>query len=199
MKSNTLLVLFLLMSFLSMGQAYNTALGVRLSPYVSENSSGNTFGITLQQRITQRITLEVIGEMRNDQPVVTGLLEYHRPIIFKGFNLYAGIGGNTNLSKVDVRDFSYGLDVVLGAELKLPFLPLVVSYDVKPALLQTFNLGVKDAFELDWRTGLSVRAVLFSEEQKKKRLKRQKKALRQDKRENFIEDLKEKNPVKKKN
>lgn len=178
-------------------QHYNTATGVRFSSFVSDSVGGNTLGITIQQRITPRFTIEAIGEMRNDQPVLTALVEYHRPLIWRGLNVYAGVGGNTNLAKVDVKDFSYGLDFILGAELKIPFLPLVVSADLKPAVLQTFEVGVKDVMKLDWRTGVSVRAVIFSDKQKRKRLRKKKKDFRQEKRQDFFEDIKEKNPLKK--
>lgn len=197
MKKIYLLFILCCSVFVVEAQLYNTAAGVRFSSFVSDSTGGNTLALTIQQRITPRFTIEAIGEMRNTQPVLTALLEYHKPILWRGLNVYAGVGGHTNLAKVEVRDFSYGLDFIIGAELQIPFLPLVVSADLKPAVLQTFNLGVKDVLELDWRTGISVRAIIFSDKQKRKRLRRKKKEIRQDKRENFFDDIKEKNPLKK--
>lgn len=198
MKHLSLIFLLCCSFFLAEAQLYNTAVGVRFSSFVIDSVGGNTLGLTVQQRITPRITIEAIGEMRNKQPILTAMLEYHRPLLWKGLNIYGGVGGNTNLSNIDVKDFSYGIDFILGAELQIPFLPLVISADIKPAVLQTFNeLGVKDVMKLDWRTGISARAVIFSDKQKRKRLRKKKKEFRQDKRQDFFEDIKEKNPLKK--
>ncbi len=166
-------------------QLYNTAVGIR---YGSHNNGG-AIGLTVQQRITPQFTIEGILELREEQPILTALLEWHKPLLWKGFNVYFGGGANVALRQVDINNFSYGIDAILGIELKIPLVPLVVSADLKPAIER-----VDETYTFDWRTGLSARVIIFSDKQKRKRLRRKKKEIRQEKRENFFDDVKEKLP-----
>ena len=159
-------------------QGYITAIGLRYSG----SSTVSNIGITLQQRISPGFTIEAITEWRQKEPILTLLVEYHQPLLFKGFNVYAGIGGHTNLADLEVSDnlnnFKYGMNGVLGAELRLPFFPLVISADIMPELNK-----IKDPIDLkEWdvkaSTNISVRCVVYSDKMKRKRLKKKKKKAR---------------------
>lgn len=156
-------------------QGYITAIGLRYSG----SSTVSNLGITLQQRIAPNITIEAITEWRQKEPILTLLAQYHQSLLFKGFNVYAGIGGHTNLADLEVSDnlnnFKYGMNGVLGAELRLPFFPLVISADIMPELNK-----IKDPVDLkEWdvkaSTNISVRYVVYSDKMKRKRLKKKKK------------------------
>jgi len=177
----TILIIVCAQGF-SAAQGYITAAGLRYSG----SNDVNSIGITIQQRIKPKLTIELITEWRQKDPILTALFQYHKPLLFKGFNVYAGIGGHTNLADLDLREninnFRYGFNGVLGAELRLPFFPLVLSADFMPELNK-----IKDPVQTnpkDWNliasTNLSVRYVLYSDKMKRKRLKKKKKKARQE-------------------
>jgi len=161
-------------------QGYITAIGLRYSG----SSTISNIGITLQQRIAPNITIEAITEWRQKEPILTLLAQYHQSLLFKGFNVYAGIGGHTNLADLEVSDnlnnFKYGMNGVLGAELRLPFFPLVISADIMPELNKIKTVDPSDLKQWDVKasTNISVRYVVYSDKMKRKRLKKKKKKAR---------------------
>jgi hypothetical protein len=133
-------------------QKYITAAGVRISK--------QQLGLTVQQRVLPKSTIELIGSVGSNEYSGTALFERHYPIITKGLNYYLGAGAH--VGKIKDRGGFYGGDVILGAEMKLPFLPLTLSADLKPAF---------HAHHTDWFTfggGFSVRYILIKEKKKKK-------------------------------
>ncbi len=171
-----------------LAQGYITAIGLRYSG----SSTVSNIGITLQQRISPGFTIETIVEWRQKEPILTLLAQYHQPLLFKGFNVYAGIGGHTNLANLEVSDnlnnFKYGMNGVLGAELRLPFFPLVISADIMPELNK-----IKDPIDFkEWdvkaSTNISVRYVVYSDKMKRKRLKKKKKKARIEEKADKQED-----------
>jgi len=189
-------------------QGYISALGLR---YSGNNSGLGSLGVTLQQRVTQNTTLEVIGEYRSKDPILTALFEFHKPIFIKGLNIYVGGGGHTNLARLSegdvVNNFKYGINGILGAELRLPFFPLVISADIMPEINKVkfkdpVDVNLKD-WDLKASTNISVRYVLSSDRMKRKKQKKKKKEakqelkaekqeVRKEKRETTIDNIKDK-------
>jgi hypothetical protein len=149
-KSSMKKLLFLVLaagsiSFLH-AQDYKTALGVRISsrpPVVSHSLSVRHF-------LGQKLAVE--GLLSFGGPVALGvLLEVHRPIGTKNFNLFYGGGGYVGFSSPAVA----GLQGVLGLDYKVPVIPLNLSFDWKPEI----NLYKDFSFE-PAAIGLSVRYTL---------------------------------------
>lgn len=145
--------LILILAFTSVqAQKYRTALGVR--------ASRNQVGLTVQQLVLPKTTVELIGSVGSDEFSGTGLLEYHFPILGKGFNYYMGAGAHIG-NKKDFGTF-YGGDLLAGLELKTPLLPFTISGDLKPA----FHIHHEDWFTFGG--AISVRYILVKEKKKKK-------------------------------
>lgn len=159
-------IFFFLISFQLQAQRYNTALGLRFG--------NNHYGITAKQRILGRTTVEGLLMVDPDQYSGTGLLQQHFPLIGRGLNIY--IGGGAHLGRqMEVGRF-HGFDLVLGAELKAPALPLLISADVKPA----YHLNHSEWF--DFSTAISAHYII-GKDTKKKRDRARKKKQRQKKKE----------------
>ncbi len=105
-------------------QKYTTALGARFG--------GSAYGLTLQQRVINNTTVEAITLASEREWSATVLAEQHFGILGPSLNYYFGAGGHAGRNK-DSGPF-YGLDGLIGAEYKIPILPLVVSLDLKPTL-----------------------------------------------------------------
>lgn len=132
-------------------QKYITAAGARISK--------QQIGLTIQQRVLPKSTIELIGSVGSNEYSGTGLFEQHFPIISKGLNYYVGAGAHIGKLK-DIGTF-YGGDMILGAEMKIPFLPFNISADLKPAF---------HAHHTDWFSfggGFSIRTILIKEPKKK--------------------------------
>lgn len=150
------LVLFFLalFHFPAQAQRYRTTVGVRIGQ--------NDFGITGQQKILPQTTLEAIGLVSGREVSAIGLVEQHFPILGKGFNVYLGAGAHVGHLK-DHGVF-YGGDLLAGAELKLPIIPIVLSLDLKPA----FHVNHEEWGGVGG--GLSIRYILVKEKKEKKKL-----------------------------
>lgn len=172
----TCLFLFLLIGGSSLGaQSYFTAGGIRF---------GSSWGLTLQQRLAKRVTGEFIlnNALDNSEFLVTGLGEWHHPILTRRLNIYTGAGlhvGSRRIEERGERRGTFGLTAIGGAE--LTFARLVLSWDIKPALHLT---GQPNPISL--QTGVSVRYVFVKNKvykdlakKKKKRRKARDKARRQ--------------------
>ncbi|QMU27799.1 hypothetical protein [Adhaeribacter radiodurans] len=149
--------LFTLVAFFSLSaqaQKYRTTIGARIGR--------NDFGITGQQKIYKQTTLEAIGLVSGREVSATGLIEQHFPVLGQGFNVYLGAGAHVGHLK-DHGGF-YGGDLLGGAELKLPIVPIVLSLDLKPA----FHVNHEE-----WGTingALSIRYILVKEKKERKKL-----------------------------
>ena len=155
-------------------QKYNTAVGLRFG--------NNHYGITAKQRVLRRTSLEGLVIVDPLQYNGTLLLQQHFPIIGRGFNIYMGPGVHVGEQKETGR--FYGVDMVIGAEMKLPALPFVLSADIKPAY--HFDHGewfdFSTALSLHYVIGKDTKAKKDREKRKKKRLKeRQKRDQQKDK------------------
>ncbi len=150
-------VFLFLISFLNLSanaQKYKSTLGVRIGR--------NDFGITGQQKLFKQTTIEAIGLVSGREVSATGLIEQHFPILGQGFNVYLGAGAHVGHLK-DHGGF-YGGDLLGGAELKLPIVPIVLSLDLKPA----FHVNHEE-----WGTvngALSIRYILVKEKKERKKL-----------------------------
>ncbi|RAK64712.1 hypothetical protein [Hymenobacter edaphi] len=131
-------------------QKYRTAVGLRLG-------SGN-YGFTAQQRIFEKTTLEGLATFRSQEVMGTLLIERHFHILGPALNYYFGAGahagGHKNYGTVG------GFDAMVGAEWKLPIVPLQLSVDFKPSV----ELNNEDWFRFP--TAVSVRYVLIKEKKK---------------------------------
>ena len=146
---NYLLCLALLLAGQSASaQSYFTAGGLRL---------GNTIGLTVQQRLAKRVTAELIlnNRLDNSETLLTGLAEWHNPILTRRLNIYTGaglhVGGREPAEGAD-KEGTYGLSFIGGAEFTIA--RLVLSFDFKPAIHLS---GVGKAFDL--QSDISVRYV----------------------------------------
>ena len=145
-------------------QKYNTAVGLRFG--------NNHYGITARQRVLRRTSLEGLIIVDPLQYNGTLLLQQHFPIIGRGFNIYMGPGVHVGEQKETGR--FYGVDIVIGAEMKLPALPFIVSADIKPA----YHFDHGEWF--DFSTALSIHYVIGKDTKSKKdREKRKKKRLKE--------------------
>ena len=120
------LALLLLAGPAAYAQKYTTALGARFG------GGNGGYGLTLQQRIFNNTTVEAIGLAAPREWSTTLLAEQHFGILGPSLNYYFGAGGHAGRNR-ETGAF-YGLDALVGAEYKIPVIPLVVSFDFKPTL-----------------------------------------------------------------
>ncbi len=141
-------------TFSVQAQNYRTAAGVRIGR--------NDFGFPGQQKILKKTTLEAIGTVSGRELSATGLIEQHFPILGPGFNIYLGAGAH--IGHLKDNGTYYGGDLIAGAELKLPVVPLVLSLDLKP----TFHVNHEEWGGVG--SGFSIRYILVKEKKEKKKL-----------------------------
>jgi hypothetical protein len=153
MKKYSLVFLFLLVSLAAPAQKYRTAAGVRFG--------GDVFGLSVQQKILEKSTLEGIFAVGSRDASGTVLFEQHFPFLGKAFNYYLGAGAH--LGQLKDHGTFFGGDVILGTELKLPLFPLVLSFDIKPAV----HVNHEDWF--DFASGFTLRYILVKEKKEKKK------------------------------
>ncbi len=153
-KLSVTFLLLLILPFSGQAQKYRSAAGVRIGR--------NDFGITGQQKILKQTTLEAIGAFSGREVSATGLVEQHFPVLGKGFNIYLGAGAHVGHLK-DNGTF-YGGDLIAGAELKLPVVPIVLSLDLKP----TFHVNHEEWGGVG--SGFSIRYILVKEKRERKKL-----------------------------
>ncbi|MDH3651844.1 MAG: hypothetical protein OEQ53_19320 [Saprospiraceae bacterium] len=153
----SLLLLFSLGYTSLHGQAYITAMGLRM---------GRDFGVTLQQRILGRITGQGIVSTNpaREQTTATVLVQLHNPLITRHANFY--IGGGVHRRWNQVRDLTApelrGISGVAGAELTLGKVNL--SWDYKPF----YHLNATEhPFESE--TAVSLRYVFVKKIKRKKK------------------------------
>ncbi|PJJ53164.1 hypothetical protein [Hymenobacter chitinivorans] len=128
-------------------QKYRTAAGLRLG--------AGSYGVTVQQKILDKVTLEGLGIVGTREVSGTVLAERHFGILGPSLNYYLGAGGHLGNHKDDGA-FG-GFDGIVGAEYKVAFVPVVLSFDFKPSV--EFNSA-------DWArfpTAFSVRYVFVKE------------------------------------
>ncbi|MBC9931866.1 hypothetical protein [Chitinophaga qingshengii] len=118
---------------------YNTALGIRLNPWV--------VGFTIKHFIQGPHAIEGIVSTNHEHKAnvtITGLYEYHWNIGRPELNMYAG--GGAHIGFYDRRDYDWdryvdkgkgtyvspGLDGIIGVEWTFKKIPLNLSADLKP-------------------------------------------------------------------
>ncbi|MBD2721561.1 hypothetical protein [Hymenobacter armeniacus] len=128
-------------------QKYRTAAGLR--------SGGGSYGLTVQQLVLPKTTLEGLGMLSERERSATVLAERHFGILGPSLNYYLGGGGHFGTHKDDGH--FWGFDGLIGAEYKLPFGRIVLSFDFKPTV--EFNSA-------DWNrftTAFSVRYIILKQ------------------------------------
>lgn len=143
-------------------QSYKTAAGLRV---------GRGIHPTVKQHLFGNWTAEGIlhTSFQSSELGVSLLAERHHKLLFRGINLYYGVGGHyygrngTNLSEGGGAEDLYGLSFIGGAEITLG--KFNISVDFKPEI----HLAGYEAQPLGW-TGmaLSVRRVLFKRTKERK-------------------------------
>ena len=142
--SGGLLLLALLIAQPAAAQKYRTAMGVR--------SDGNNYGLSVQQVFLPQATLEGLAMFAPRERSYTLLAERHFGILGPSLNYYFGAGAHYGNNR-DSGDF-WGFDGLIGAEYKIAFTRLVISFDFKP----TIEHGLDD-----WNrfpTALSLRYII---------------------------------------
>ncbi|WP_052732870.1 hypothetical protein [Hymenobacter terrenus] len=143
-----LLLLLLLIAGLAQpaaAQKYRTAAGFR--------SDGTNYGLTIQQLIIPKTTLEGLGMLAPRERSATLLAERHFGILGPSLNYYLGAGAHYGRHKDDGS--FWGFDGIIGAEYKIAFIPIVISFDFKPTI--EYGSG-------DWNrfpTAVSVRYIFW--------------------------------------
>ncbi|MDO7846509.1 hypothetical protein Q5H92_09090 [Hymenobacter sp. M29] len=127
-------------------QKYRTAAGLR---------TGGGYGLTVQQLILPKTTLEGLGMLAERERSATVLAERHFGILGPSLNYYFGAGGHFGTHKVDGN--FWGFDGMIGAEYKIPFARIVLSFDFKPTI--EFNSANWNRFP----TAFSVRYIILKQ------------------------------------
>ena len=165
-------------------QKYGNTLGLRFG-----NSSYRTIGLTFEQRLFKHVTFEGIFESDlSSNTIAHGLIKQHHPVLGKRLNLYTGAGMSFGMEESTFKDSdskevkttygnsTLGADVVAGAELTL--LGLTVSLDYKP----NFNLVGRENW-YQGQVGISVRKVLLSDKELKKKRRKKRRQKRREERQ----------------
>lgn len=182
----------LIISFQVKAQRYGTAVGIR----TGNNNYSRTFGFSAQQRIFKHLTLEGILQSDFDKNTTAHLLlETHKPIISKRFNIYYGMGVSKGWEESFVKDketkqvlhtygnSTTGMDIIGGVELTLA--NMVVSLDYKPNI----NLAGREEFYRG-QVGISARMVLVKSKEQDKKRRKKARAKRKQNREPLGQKLK---------
>jgi hypothetical protein len=128
-------------------QKYRTAAGLR--------SGDGSYGLTIQQLVLPKTTLEGLGMLAPRERSATLLAERHFGILGPSLNYYFGAGAHIGTHRDDGN--FWGFDGIVGAEYKIAFFPIVLSFDFKPTV--EFNSN-------DWNrfpTAFSVRYIILKQ------------------------------------
>lgn len=169
-----LFFLFQTVSYFGLTQKYGTSAGIRFGD--------KRFGVSVRQQMLKRTTAELMFEFSPDEIQATFLPKYHFPILGKGLNLYIGAGAHLG----SLKDFgiTYGVDAMVGLEMKLPALPITISADFKPG----YHFRHEDWFELPGAVSVH---YIISKDTREKRVKARKKRKRRKERRELREERKE--------
>ena len=173
-----LFVLFQTCAYSLFAQKYGTATGIRFGD--------KRFGVSVRQQMLKRTTAELMFEFSPDEVQGTILPKYHFPILGKGLNLYVGAGVHLG----SLKDFgvTYGVDAMVGLEMKLPAIPITISADFKPG----YHFRHEDWFELPGAVSIH---YIISKDTRKKRVKARKKRKRRKDRQELREERQEKREI----
>lgn len=169
-----LFIIFQTISYSGIGQKYGTAAGIRFGD--------KRFGVSVRQQMFKRTTAELMFEFSPDEIQSTFLPKYHFPILGKGLNLYVGAGVHLG----SLKDFgvTYGVDAMVGLEMKIPALPITISADFKPG----YHFRHEDWFELPGAVSVH---YIISKDTREKRVKARKKRKRKKERRELREERRE--------
>ena len=181
MKITGVLLLGLWLTLPTYAQRYNTALGVRIDR--------NMLGITAKQRVFKTVAVEGIVAGNTEALIGTALLEKHYPIAGRGLSAY--MGGGVHLGGAESGGVILGPDIILGAEFKLPFMPLLLSADLKPAYhFRTVSNEETNISRINFSTAISVRYVISKETSKDRKRYRERKRGRRDREKEKLDKVK---------
>jgi hypothetical protein len=173
MKNILFSICFLLISSIVYGQSYFTSAGLRV---------GNGFGITVKQRLLKKVTAEGIIGANNNTTSITGLVEFHQPVLTRYFNIYGGGGFHTYFPNNSNVSGGVGLDLIAGLECNIS--KLNISVDYKPSI----NFSGSNNF-LEGGVALSLRYIIINDKVFKEKHKAKQKEKRKAKRKEFFKGL----------
>jgi len=182
MKQGVGIIIFaLLLSWQAEAQKYSTAVGLRFG--------NEKYGISMKQRIFKTLAVEGLMTAGERELVGTLMLVKHYPVLGRGLNVYLGGGGHLG----GLKEFGpvLGIDAMVGMEVKLPFMPLTVSADFKPA----YHILHEDWFEAG--TAVSVRYIIGKDTKKQRVKKREKRKRKKERAKRKKERQKEREKRKK--
>lgn len=187
MRITGVLLLMLWLSAPTFAQRYNTALGARIDR--------SMLGITVKQRVFKTVAVEGILAGNTEAMIGTVLLEKHYPIAGRGLSAY--MGGGAHLGGAESGGMILGPDLILGAEFKLPFMPLLISADLKPAYhFRTVSNEDTDISRINFSTAISLRYVIGKETSQDRQRYRERKRTRRDRRKDKLSRVKEREKAK---
>jgi hypothetical protein len=137
-------VIFLIMSTRSYGQAYKLGLGVRLSSSQAIVSNA----LSVKYFLNENAALE--GLISFDPVSIGVLYEFHRPLGAPGLQWFYGGGGFVSFNDNEVA----GAMGIVGMDYRFQKLPVNLSVDWKPELILVKEVGFEPA-----AVGLSIRFV----------------------------------------
>ena len=182
MKITAVLLLGLWLTLPTYAQRYNTALGARIDR--------SMLGITAKQRVFKTVAVEGILAGNTEAMIGTVLLEKHYPIVGRGLSAY--MGGGVHLGGAESGGTILGPDIILGAEFKLPFMPLLLSADLKPAYhFRTVSNEETGISRINFSTAISVRYVIGKETSKDRKRYRERKRGRRDREKEKLNKVKD--------
>ena len=182
MRITGILFLVVWLTFPTYAQRYNTAIGARIDR--------SMLGITVKQRVFKTVTVEGILAGNSNAMVGTLLLEKHYPILGRGLNAY--MGGGVHLGGAEQGGILLGPDLILGAEFKLPFMPLTIAGDLKPSYhIRTVPREESDISRINFSTALSVRYVIGKETSQDRQRYRERRRTRRDRQKDRLHQVKD--------
>ena len=131
----------------SKGTSYKTAVGGKFYPGA----------VTLKHFLDKKYALEVLGYFKNGNRI-TFLIEKNKPLgDVPGLRWYSGLGGHVSMYDRNYNQGKtyFGVDGVLGLDLKIKDAPLDFALDWQPS----FEIGGDFGFSGNWG-GLSIRYIL---------------------------------------
>lgn len=184
MKREVILVVLVLTGIGVQAQKYGNALGVRFG-----NGDHRMLGLTFSQHIFKKISVEGILQSDFERNTTSHLLiREHHSILGKRLNIFLGTGVSIGNEESTFEDPSskqvittydnktIGADLIVGGEVTL--LGLNVTLDYKP----NFNLTGRETW-YEGQVGFSVRKVLISYKDLRKKKRKKKREKRRDDRQ----------------
>jgi hypothetical protein len=121
---NSLILLFILVSFNGSAQLYKSMMGLRLDD--------SRIGLSYTQRVLPEVSLQVYGDLASTFVQSGFVARKHMKIAGRRLNWYPIAGVHAGFFK-DFGGFS-GVDIGIGGEYKFILAPVAISFDLVPSV-----------------------------------------------------------------